>query len=288
MTYKIKSSATRAAKKAHGDDWSSKVTIVEVDGEFDIQMINQTQKAYDEACAEAGRGLTHEEFEAILAAKANPTPPAAPAAPVTPFHEAVTAPKAPAPIPALPAFLIPSPPAAPAVPQVDPETAAIVALVQDSMAAGDAAANAALLNNGRIPHTTCPDCGGEELYLGRVDEASGKTLDEDFIEGCHTCGWEVDIRKTTQEVADRPRTSTVALPTKLVWNVADEMVAAAKAAGQPAPKRKAVIEECVRRGIAYGTARTQYQHWFKCIADQACAPLAVIGKDGAITMTSGR
>lgn len=82
----------------------------------------------------------------------------------------------------------------------------------------------------------------------------------------------------------RPRISTTELPTKKVWHVADEMMAAAKAAGQPAPKRKAVIEECVRRGIAYGTARTQYQHWFKTLNDSAAAPIATIGKDGKITM----
>ncbi len=73
----------------------------------------------------------------------------------------------------------------------------------------------------------------------------------------------------------RPRISTAEKPTKKVWAIADSM---------PGAKRKEVIEECVRQGIAYGTARTQYQHWFKCINDQKVAPIATIGADGKITM----
>lgn len=73
----------------------------------------------------------------------------------------------------------------------------------------------------------------------------------------------------------RPRISTTEKPTKKVWVIADSM---------PGAKRKEVIEACVAQGIAYGTARTQYQHWFKCMADQKVAPLAVIGADGAITI----
>lgn len=57
--------------------------------------------------------------------------------------------------------------------------------------------------------------------------------------------------------------SSVAKPTKFVWHVADEMVAAAIAAGKPAPSRKEVQDECIRRGVASGTARTQYQAWKK-------------------------
>ena|SRR5690554_194997 len=45
-------------------------------------------------------------------------------------------------------------------------------------------------------------------------------------------------------------------PTKLVWHIADEMSAA-----NPQVRRKDVIAECVRRGIAFYTARTQYQQW---------------------------
>lgn len=71
----------------------------------------------------------------------------------------------------------------------------------------------------------------------------------------------------------RPRLSTAERPTKKVWHIADSM---------PGAKRKEVIEECVRQGIAYGTARTQYQHWFKCVNDSKAAPIATIKADGTI------
>lgn len=57
------------------------------------------------------------------------------------------------------------------------------------------------------------------------------------------------------------RASSIEKPTKAVWHIADEMMAAAAAAGKEAPSRKDVQAECVRRGIASGTARTQYQAW---------------------------
>ena len=52
------------------------------------------------------------------------------------------------------------------------------------------------------------------------------------------------------------RKSDIARPTKAVWHIADEMFAA-----NPQTRRKDVIAECVRRGIAFYTARTQYQLW---------------------------
>ena len=52
--------------------------------------------------------------------------------------------------------------------------------------------------------------------------------------------------------------STVANPTKAVWQIADEMKQA-----NAAVTRKQVVDECVRRGIALYTARTQYQRWHK-------------------------
>ena len=54
------------------------------------------------------------------------------------------------------------------------------------------------------------------------------------------------------------RLSSIPKPTKAVWIIADEMIAA-----DPKATRKAIQEECVRRGIASGTARTQYQAWKK-------------------------
>lgn len=53
--------------------------------------------------------------------------------------------------------------------------------------------------------------------------------------------------------------STIKSPVKRVWHIADSM---------PKAARKDVIAECVAQGVASGTARTQYQAWFK--ASQEC------------------
>ncbi|HBP5740821.1 hypothetical protein [Pseudomonas aeruginosa] len=60
-----------------------------------------------------------------------------------------------------------------------------------------------------------------------------------------------------QEEASAPvvktrNASTVASPVKRVWAIADSM---------PEAKRKDVIAACVEEGIAFFTARTQYQKW---------------------------
>lgn len=57
----------------------------------------------------------------------------------------------------------------------------------------------------------------------------------------------------------KPRFSSIKSPVKRVWHIADAM---------PKASRKEVVAECVRQGVAYGTARTQYQAWFK--ASQEC------------------
>lgn len=54
------------------------------------------------------------------------------------------------------------------------------------------------------------------------------------------------------------RKSTIESPSKRVWEIADQMKAA-----NPNVRRKDVIAACVEQGIAYYTARTQYQLWFK-------------------------
>nr|AYD82572.1 hypothetical protein ART_00103 [Achromobacter phage vB_Ade_ART] len=93
-----------------------------------------------------------------------------------------------------------------------------------------------------------------------LDEAIGARIME--IEG--------EEALTRAQVASAPgnkpgwvHASSVLKPTKLVWIIADEMYAEAQNAGKPMPSRKEVQAECVRRGIASGTARTQFQHWFK-------------------------
>lgn len=61
--------------------------------------------------------------------------------------------------------------------------------------------------------------------------------------------------------ADKPakeirHASEAIRPTKLVWQIADDMKAE-----NPAVTRREVLAECDRRGIAFYTARTQYQVW---------------------------
>lgn len=50
--------------------------------------------------------------------------------------------------------------------------------------------------------------------------------------------------------------STVERPVRLVWAIADEMTAA-----NPSATRREVLAECVRRGVALNTAKTQYSAW---------------------------
>ena len=59
------------------------------------------------------------------------------------------------------------------------------------------------------------------------------------------------VKKSTESL---PRESVIDNPVKMVWEIADRMW------GQ---RRKDIIAECVRLGIAYNTARTQYQAFYK-------------------------
>ena len=55
------------------------------------------------------------------------------------------------------------------------------------------------------------------------------------------------------------RESTIERPCKQVWHIADAMAKAA--GGHDKLKRKEVLARCVASGIAFYTARTQYQLW---------------------------
>lgn len=63
-------------------------------------------------------------------------------------------------------------------------------------------------------------------------------------------------KKVPAVKADVVHESTAERPCKLVWHIADDMKAA-----NPEVKRKEVLAECVKRGVAFYTARTQYQQW---------------------------
>lgn len=59
-------------------------------------------------------------------------------------------------------------------------------------------------------------------------------------------------RLTAEDKRDLHGASTITRPCKQVWHIADSM---------PGSQRKDVLAACVVQGIAYFTARTQYQQW---------------------------
>ena len=59
------------------------------------------------------------------------------------------------------------------------------------------------------------------------------------------------------------RRSDIEDPVEYVWLRCDQLAAAAIAEGKPLPRRKDVTEQLIVEGVAYHTARTQYQLWHK-------------------------
>ncbi|AUR88740.1 hypothetical protein NVP2117O_62 [Vibrio phage 2.117.O._10N.261.45.E9] len=110
--------------------------------------------------------------------------------------------------------------------------------------------------------THCPHCGthlsnGHQTPEGLADAGNGVEISHEFL--CLACGEEFgeEVEMPT-EAPKAQDTSSVVRPTKLVWEIAEQM----KKADENV-RRKDVIAACVDAGIAYNTARTQYQHWFK-------------------------
>lgn len=87
----------------------------------------------------------------------------------------------------------------------------------------------------------CPNCN---IHL-----SNGYGTDLHHPEGdtyCLACDHVLETGKLVK--------STVDNPVQLVWNIADRMWG---------DRRKDIIAECVRQGVAYNTARTQYQAFYK-------------------------
>lgn len=254
-TYAQKSSAIRAIKVTHGESWADFCEIV-TNEEGRFFPVAKALKSEVSPAPSLLRELAttqflteHESQMADRAANAKEIAKKKPVhIPASPAHEAVAEETPAIPAPPLPAFLQIASQAIPPVPKAI--TPALVSAAADAI-----------------------EMFGED-ELERFAEEQRQAAD----------------RQANADAANvdplRPRVSSIKLPTKKVWDIADNMTAAAAKAGQAAPKRKDVIEECVRQGIAYGTARTQYQHWFKCITDQKTAPIAVIGADGKVKLPS--
>lgn len=88
-----------------------------------------------------------------------------------------------------------------------------------------------------------------EVEATEADEQLAAQLNEEAAQA-------VEAPAKGKAMPEIKRKSDIARPTKAVWHIADEMFAA-----NPQVRRKDVIAECVRRGIAFYTARTQYQLW---------------------------
>ncbi|WP_418647138.1 hypothetical protein ACNQFN_17770 [Thauera butanivorans] len=97
----------------------------------------------------------------------------------------------------------------------------------------------------------------EDSCEGEALEAMEQERDEAQNPDAPEVPEEAPADEPQQEEAPAPvvkarNASTVESPVKRVWAIADSM---------PEAKRKDVIAACVEEGIAFFTARTQYQKW---------------------------
>lgn len=99
----------------------------------------------------------------------------------------------------------------------------------------------------------------QEVEEQVVEETASKEVEETSAEPAKK-------KKATPKIDDRLRMSTIEAPSKRVWEIAEQMKAE-----NPNVRRKDVIAACVEQGIAYYTARTQYQLWYK--ASKACGAI---------------
>lgn len=87
-----------------------------------------------------------------------------------------------------------------------------------------------------------------------TSDSTGITVDMELA-GAETGRFSTknENKSNTPKKIERVHKSDIESPCKLVWDMADEMK------GQ---RRKDIIAACVEKGVAYNTARTQYQLWF--------------------------
>lgn len=85
-----------------------------------------------------------------------------------------------------------------------------------------------------------------------IDHAEGMDMGEELVSPAPVDLADPEVGKTPA-AEEAPAPVKILGPTKRVWAIAESM---------PGAARKDVIAACVADGIALGTARTQYQHWF--------------------------
>lgn len=93
----------------------------------------------------------------------------------------------------------------------------------------------------------------EDLAIAYADVADPTDVAEMEVEEHFHSVTEAEHAEHRGEVANK---STTERPCKRVWIIADDMLAA-----NPEVKRKDVISACIAAGVAFYTARTQYQQW---------------------------
>ena len=127
--------------------------------------------------------------------------------------------------------------------------------------------------------THCPSCG-IRLNNGvgvHNQEVNGKRVKHDKFEySCLSCDAEFGpVIEGKTEKAPKAKAepkvienrSTAEKPCRLVWDLADFMVGA---------RRKDVIAAAVAKGVAFYTARTQYQLWAQIQKEMAARKTAVV------------
>lgn len=115
----------------------------------------------------------------------------------------------------------------------------------------------------------CPNCkihlsNGYQTHEGLLEDGcKGNKTHEYLCLSCdHEFGPELPVRAPAPtKVATGAKqvvsnVSVAAMPTKLVWEIAEQMFKL-----NPETRRKDVIAKCVDSGVAFNTARTQYQLW---------------------------
>jgi hypothetical protein len=120
----------------------------------------------------------------------------------------------------------------------------------------------------------CPHCKAH-LSNGLSDfatqaEIAGQNAPEAAITHeflCLTCGEEFgDLVKVAPKKEAKPKQDRSAMSgaCALVWDIAGSMLAA-----DPTTRRKDILQACVDRGIAFYTARTQYQKYREACKNDA-------------------
>ena len=133
----------------------------------------------------------------------------------------------------------------------------VVEKTQTGANQGSAAGKKLLPNaNEILKQHGCPYCG--DLHNGvTYDDEPGKETEYVFCQVCGTSFSSIDGHLRSDKKAKIiTHKSEIVHPCKTVWVIADDMLKA-----NPNTKRSAILEACVKAGIAYYTARTQYQQF---------------------------